>query len=583
MKNVYLSYIKKYGGYTGAVTLISALIMWIMPSVEVYVVAKFIDAVVHAGDGGIDRVLSAAILIAVVYFVQYMIKMLNELYTAKLELILSSEFEKNMIIKRNQIKYSVFDNSDNYELISRVCADEEEQNMLWSGYSAMMALIKYIVEIISVVSLIIVKDLFVGILVGAMILFVIPLAYKCGQEDYDAYENANKLRIKAQFFRKYLADREYLCDRYHYQYTEYVNAKWRDNFAHAIECSRQATKRNYMRLKISSAITAVISALVALLMLRTIRSGQITLGIYTSVVGYICGLVHTMSWQMGNIVEEFIRSGEYNKDYIRFERLAVNSNNSSETVRDITSINRIEFKNVTFSYDENKKILDEFSYVFTKNKKYALVGINGAGKSTIVKLILKFYDNYEGQILINDVELRDIPQDILYKHLSVVFQNYAKYEISFREHLNISVKNDDIMDDESVQEILKQVQLDGVINDADSNIGKLWEDNRDLSGGQWQKVAIARALAGKTDVCILDEPTASIDPISEKRLYELFTHLFKNSMNIMISHRLYSTKNADEIVVLSDGKVKESGTYDELIKLNGLYADMYETQRSWYL
>lgn len=145
MKNVYLSYIKKYGGYTGAVTLISALIMWIMPSVEVYVVAKFIDAVVHAGDGGIDRVLSAAILIAVVYFVQYMIKMLNELYTAKLELILSSEFEKNMIIKRNQIKYSVFDNSDNYELISRVCADEEEQNMLWSGYSAMMALIKYIV------------------------------------------------------------------------------------------------------------------------------------------------------------------------------------------------------------------------------------------------------------------------------------------------------------------------------------------------------------------------------------------------------------------------------------------------------
>lgn len=579
MKNVYIRYIHKYGGYTGIITLISALVMWIMPSIEVYVVAKFIDSVVKVKQNNADTMFTAIILLVIVYLMQYIIKIINDLFTAKLEILLTSAFEKNMIVKRNELKYSVFENSDNYELISRVCGDEEEQNMLWSGISASMELIKYIVEIISVVIIIIIKDFGVGVLVCAMILMVIPLAYRCGKEDYDAYEKANKLRIRAQFFRRYLSEREYLEDRYHYQYTDYINSKWRESFGAAIQCSRCATKKNYIRLKISSVVTAVISALVAACMIRSVRDGQISLGIYTSVVGYICGLVHAMSWQMGNIVEDFIRASEYNKDYIRFDSL--DTYDISKAGCDISEINKIEFKNVTFSYDSKTKVLDNFSYTFEKSKRYALVGINGAGKSTIVKLILRFYDNYEGNIFINDIELKNIPQEILYKKISVVFQNYAKYEISFSEHLDIASHKDSLCAKEKLQ-LLKLVKLDNVIDDIDQNIGKLWEDNVDLSGGQWQRLAIARALARDADVCILDEPTSAIDPISERKLYELFSRLFETSMNIMISHRLYSTKNADEILVLSNGKVIESGTYDELIKMNGLYADMYETQRSWY-
>ncbi len=221
-----------------------------------------------------------------------------------------------------------------------------------------------------------------------------------------------------------------------------------------------------------------------------------------------------------------------------------------------------------------------------RGKHYAFVGKNGTGKTTVTKLLTGLYSEYEGEILINGAELRTIPPATIKALFSVVYQDFAKYFIPLKD--NIALGDVSGSNTESrVQSAAEEAGLDGTIAELRDGIntplGRILPNGQDISGGQWQRVAIARSLMSRAPVKMLDEPTAALDPVSESRIYHEFEMLMRGKTTVFISHRLGSTKLADEILVIGNGVVSERGTHEELMHENGQYAEMFEAQRGWYI
>lgn len=245
----------------------------------------------------------------------------------------------------------------------------------------------------------------------------------------------------------------------------------------------------------------------------------------------------------------------------------------------------IEFKNVTFGYDPGKPVLKNINLKIADAKNFALVGENGAGKTTLIKLLLRLYDPTEGQILINNVDIRELDLNQLRQILGVIFQDYQRYEMTVKE--NVAFGN--IARIGQTNKVIEAARLSGASEFVeklpkkyDSILGKYFEEGVDLSGGEWQKIALARAFFSDAPILIMDEPTASLDPKSE---YEVFNNLIKSTKNkslILISHRFSTVRLADEIIVLHKGEIAEQGAHEELMKLNGRYAKLYDLQAKWY-
>ncbi|OON98952.1 MAG: hypothetical protein ATN35_02800 [Epulopiscium sp. Nele67-Bin004] len=310
----------------------------------------------------------------------------------------------------------------------------------------------------------------------------------------------------------------------------------------------------------------------------------ITVGTYIALVKAIYDFIESISWQFVMLIKNFISNKLYLKDITEFSKLEKVENilNPIDTSVKQTVIQKIEFKNVTFVYpNTTKKILDNFTATMYGDKKYSIVGANGCGKTTLVKLLTGLYEDYDGDILINGVEIRDIKKEQLKAYFGIVYQDFSKYEISIKDNLLIE-------DPKSQQalDVLKQLGLDELIgnleNGLDTPLGKLDNNGIDLSGGQWQKIAIARTLISGSPINILDEPTHSLDPISEVNLYAMFKSIMNEKFTIFITHRLGGAKLADEIIVINKGKVAQQGTHQNLLNLGGQYAKMFEAQRSWY-
>ena len=248
-------------------------------------------------------------------------------------------------------------------------------------------------------------------------------------------------------------------------------------------------------------------------------------------------------------------------------------------------INKIKLTKNIGNFEQNTEI------VFSLEKMNIFYGLNATGKTTLTKLLTGMYDNYTGNIYINDKNLREYRLRELKALFSVVYQDFAKYQITVGENIRLGniLDIDDVSEEncERIQNIIESVDLKDAIDNLSSglttNLGKISEDAVDLSGGQWQRLAMARLLYHPAFVRILDEPTAALDPIAQSNLYKTFGKINKGKTTIFITHRLGAARLADEIVVLSDGQVYEMGSHEELIKNNGIYAKMFESQKSWYI
>jgi ATP-binding cassette subfamily B protein len=244
------------------------------------------------------------------------------------------------------------------------------------------------------------------------------------------------------------------------------------------------------------------------------------------------------------------------------------------------------FEDVGFIYPGAERwAVRHLSFTLKAGEVLALVGENGAGKTTLVKLLARLYDPDEGRILLDGRDLRDYDLDELRNNVGVIFQDFVRYHLSAADNIAIG-RIDERADRERIEAAARRSMADEVIRKLpqgyDQMIGRRFKDGMDLSGGEWQKIAIARAYMREAQVLILDEPTAALDARSEFEVFQRFRELSEQRTVVLISHRFSSVRMADRILVMADGQVEASGTHEELLAEGGRYAELFELQAAGY-
>ncbi len=245
-----------------------------------------------------------------------------------------------------------------------------------------------------------------------------------------------------------------------------------------------------------------------------------------------------------------------------------------------------EFRNVSFCYPGSSRlILNRLNFHLHPGERIALIGENGQGKTTIVKLITRLYDPSEGQILLDGIDLREYDLDDLHHEMGVIFQDFMRYEMTARENIAVGrveeIDNLDLLQD-AARKSMADRTVGRLPRHYEQMLGRRFDQGVDLSGGEWQKVALARAYLRDAQLLILDEPTAALDARSEFEVFRRFSELTTGKTALFISHRFSTVRMADRIVVLDNGKIIEDGTHDQLATLGGRYAEMFEMQASSY-
>ena len=246
----------------------------------------------------------------------------------------------------------------------------------------------------------------------------------------------------------------------------------------------------------------------------------------------------------------------------------------------------IEFKNVSFKYPKTERfIFKDLNLKIGSGEKIALVGENGAGKSTLIKLLLRFYDATEGEILLNGINIKEIELTKWQGLVGALFQDFIKYQFKFSENIyfgDLFKSKDSSLMEEAAKKSGADEVAKSLPDGFDQRVGKMFEGGIDLSGGQWQKLALARAFFRDAPILILDEPTSAIDAKAEYEIFQKVQSLQKDKTVIIISHRFSTVRNADRILVLDEGKIVEEGSHAILMAKNGLYAELFNLQAEGY-
>ncbi|MEO8592965.1 MAG: ABC transporter ATP-binding protein [Candidatus Solibacter sp.] len=245
-----------------------------------------------------------------------------------------------------------------------------------------------------------------------------------------------------------------------------------------------------------------------------------------------------------------------------------------------------EFQNVAFNYaGSDRLVVQNINFTLHPNEKIALIGENGAGKTTLVKLLARLYDPTAGKILLDGIDLREYDVEDLRREIGVIFQDYMRYDLLIRENIGFgkieSLGDQARVESAAVKSLAKHV-VDRLPNGYDQMVGRRFEGGVDLSGGEWQKFALARAYMRDAQLLILDEPTATLDARAEYEVFQRFSELTRDRMAVLISHRFSTVRMADRILVLADGAIREQGTHEHLLGLGGRYAELFELQAAGY-
>ena len=315
-----------------------------------------------------------------------------------------------------------------------------------------------------------------------------------------------------------------------------------------------------------------------------ISLGDVTL--YIESVRNIQSQLGSLSWTVVSLSERALFFSYY-QDLMAMESTLA----QIEPMQDTPPLmHQLELRGVSFRYTEDADyVLKDINLTIQKGESLAIVGLNGAGKTTLVKLLARFYDPTDGQILWDGIDIRQFPPDSLRQRLGAVLQDFMRYDLSARE--NIGFGDLQYVDDmERIQATAQQVGIDEFIKELPQSYETIlsrWlvekdDEGTDLSGGQWQKVAISRTYLRDVDVLMLDEPTAALDAEAEHDIYERFSEITKNRATVLISHRFSTVRMADKIAVIEDGRIKEYGTHAELMAQESTYAHLYSLQAEQY-
>ncbi len=331
-----------------------------------------------------------------------------------------------------------------------------------------------------------------------------------------------------QYLEQLLSGREAMLERNLFGFHGFLQRKWEKVYDKAYHSYIRAFLKYFFAARGYGILSVLFSVVMILLLIHPFMTGKMTSGLFISAASQLLTVVSIMVQQLSEMLKQLSWKRNYMKDLVNFFQLP----NEPQTVLDapqgtFTGFEEVIFDHVSFRYPETEQYaLKDVSFRLEAGRHYAFVGENAAGKTTVIKLMTSLYDTYEGNIFVNGKELRDYSPQEKKGLYAVVYQDFAKYYISIQDMIALGIREKcgETVQRRKVQEAIAQVGLtpfvSELINGIDTELGKFEEENVEASNGQWQRLAIARAFVNEAPLCILDEPSASLDPVSEKKLYE---------------------------------------------------------------
>jgi len=572
----------------------------------VLAVAFFIDSAVSYVNGGRNPtpLITAIALMAGCYAYSEASQIVIRLADKSLENALRGNVRPLLVQKQARTDFALLEDPDTSDLISRVC-DNSEKNIA-AILNTGIGIVKLFIQVSGTMAILAAYAWWFIPLFVASAVPIALIARKGGKAIYASDAVTTVLTRRHYYLSSILVGRETAAERALFGYTAEINRKF--SAAH-LKRSNMVTKEIAMEEAAVNACGLILNVLViaaVFFLLPSVGSRAISHGLYVSLIGALIGLTRAITGGVSRLVSDATGFTAFMRDYTRFFALKEtgageihagkngdggdtdsggNGGDGGETVS-AGNGRKIEFagleiRGLRFRYTaESPYVLDGVNIVIEKGKTYSLIGRNGAGKSTLAKILLGLYRNFEGEILINGVDISLYGAEELRRIFSIVYQDFAKYYIPFGDNIALGNERGDL------GESLLLADLEGVAarlpQREKTPLGRIFDGGADVSGGEWQRIAIARALYADTPFMILDEPAASLSPMAESRLYRRFSEIIKDKTSLLISHRLGSTKLSDTLFVLEGGVVAETGTHDELMAADGVYAEMFKSQKSWY-
>lgn len=418
----------------------------------------------------------------------------------------------------------------------------------------------------------------------ALVLHVIVIMWvsaKVHDLEYAKKEDIAKASRRMRYFRNTTQDFTFGKDIRIFDLRQRILDNYKSEINAYVAVKRMLANKKFL-LGGASLLTLLLTNVVMYGILIEKTYNGIPISSFTMYVALITSLMALMI-EYGEYMTFIRNEGEYVNDYFRMIDAPLIT--EGEQSPKIDGQVEIVFDHVTFRYpNTDVDIYKDFSFTIHKGERLAIVGINGAGKSTLVKLICGLYEPNEGNIYINGIDIREWNKQALYNLYSTVFQDFNILAFTLRENVTCKKENSD---DDKVREVLERVGLGKKLSSLDKGLDQMMlkvidEQGTDFSGGERQKLAIARALYKDAPMIIMDEPTAALDALAEAEIYESFSSLVEGKTAIYISHRLASTKFCDKIALFDKDGVKEYGTHEELMEKQGLYYDMFVVQGKYY-
>ncbi|GEM_PF-36970 len=486
----------------------------------------------------------------------------------KMILELKENLNPLIIEKIASLQYKYIEDEETYNLTQRISSKPEE--ILKNVYLHSLGILSLTVKIIGL-SLIICSVLSARIfllLVLAVPFFI--LSFRGGQKLYKSNRNLTNYEKFYRHFSDVLTGRNFAYERTVYGYTDFFIDFWKEKYSSYSKEYIKNTGKRFLNMNIGTLITCIFSVTVAYSMLIMAGEGKITAGLFMSLCISLSSLIRVIFSELPWNVSKLSEGLSFIDDLDEFEKLSSDKEYLTTPSPGSLNPNSLEFRSVSFKYPGScKYALEDFSFRFLSGSSYSLTGANGSGKSTLIKLMLGLFTEYEGVILIDGKNIKEYGSGELKSLFSVVFQDFARYSVSLGDNIRVG-RISKPPEDKEILKVMKDLDLDTEKDlTIETEIGKIYGSARELSGGQWQKTAIARSYISAAPFLILDEPTSSLDPISESTMYQRFMDLSCGKTTILVSHRLGSTKISQCILVLKGGRLEEWGSHNDLIKKTG--------------
>ena len=578
MKEI-LSIIWKYSRLWGCMKLLNSVLTAIIVPVNTVLLQRIVDDIlILLQENRFHFILNTHLVIFIAgVFSEVLLTGVDRYVEIRFDMQITDRLEKEIVRKYRKLDYSCYEDPQTYDSISRISQNPGEKiRMIFWKLCEMVRII------ILLIGYLLIFQQASPLLVGIFLLFLPPMLYenyKAGCLWYDLYSRQTADERKIAYYERLLTGKTSLAELKIYQATDYIEKLWKKQSSKLRKEKEETLIRVEKTLLRKSTFSALWYLCSGGVLLYGVITGRISVSMFLVLFQTILNIVDTVNGLLetfGNFSRE-IQEMSYLHSFFALKNIPERKGCIDRPVR------RIRFEHVCFSYpNAGTETLHDISFELDLSKSTAIVGENGSGKTTIIKLLCGLYQPTSGRILFDEYDIRNLNNGEIGKAIKVVFQDFFQYELTIRE--NIGFGNlARISHDLELQEVLDAVHLEELKKlGLNTSLGKLEHEGIDLSRGQWQRLAVGRIFLNDTGYAVLDEPTASVDPVSEYNMYQLFYLLLRSRGSLMISHRLASAKMADHILVLKNGTIAEQGNHTELMKNQELYHELFCRQAEWY-